>query len=459
MKFVNRIEEQKRLIDTLNEEKSSFIVVYGRRRLGKSTLIKNVLGAKDVYFLADQTEKPQQIKLLAKEIALKIEGFDKVVYPDWHTLFETLNLRTTEKFTLCLDEFPYMVKKSPELPSVVQKLIDTKAVKFNLILCGSSQTMMQGLVLDSKEPLYGRADQILKLAPISVSYLTEYLGCNALQTIEEHAIWGGIPRYWELREKRNSLYEAIEYHIINSQGTLYEEPHRLLFDDMRDIIQASTLLSVIGGGANRLSEIAARVEKPATQLSRPLDKLIELGFVEKEIPFGENLKNSKRSLYKIADPFMNFYYRFVIPNRSLIELGRTNIVLNEINENFNNYTSWHWEHLCRKAVSGNTINGITYNVAARWWGNISREETIEIDVVAQSINKKTILIGECKWSTISNSDTLIANLIEKAKKLPFTKGKEIVPMLFVKDCKTTNNNILLPENVLKLLTTPHSITN
>jgi AAA+ ATPase superfamily predicted ATPase len=452
MRFVNRIEEQKRITDALNGETSSFIVIYGRRRLGKSTLIKKVLSAKDVYFLADQTEKSQQVRLLAKEIALKIEGFDKVVYPDWNTLFETLNLRTTEKFTLCLDEFPYMIKTSPELPSIVQKLIDTKTVKFNIILCGSSQTMMQGLVLDAKEPLYGRADQILKLTPINVSYLAEYLECNAIQAIEEYAVWGGIPRYWELRQKHSSLHESIEYHIINSHGILYEEPYRLLFDDMRDVIQASTLLSVIGGGANRLSEIAVRVEKPATQLSRPLDKLINLGFVKREIPFGENPKNSKKSLYKIADPFMDFYYRFVIPNRSLIELGRTNTVLSEINENFNAYISWHWEQLCREVVSGNTINGVTYNIAARWWGNISRDEMIEIDVVAQSINKKNILVGECKWSDISNNDILIANLIEKAKKLPFAKGKEIVPMLFVKSCKTLNDNILLPENILELLT-------
>ena len=451
MKFVNRTEEQNRLWKVLNGENSSFIVIYGRRRLGKSTLIKKILTDKDIYFLADQTEQPQQIHLLAKEIGLKIKGFDKVIYPEWNTLFETLNVRITEKITLCLDEFPYMVKKSPELPSILQKILDTKSLKFNIILCGSSQSMMQGLVLDSKEPLYGRAEQILKLAPINTFYISEYLSCNSIQAIEEYAVWGGIPRYWELRQKSKSLQEAIGYHIINSQGTLYEEPYRLLFDDMRDIVQASTILSVIGSGANRLSEIAARMAKPATQLSRPLDKLIALGFIEREIPFGEHPKNSKRSLYKIADPFMDFYYRFVIPNRSLIELGRTNIVLNEVNRHFNSYVSRHWEQLCRKAVSGSTINNKTYHVASRWWGNVSRDETIEIDVVAQSVDKKSILVGECKWSTMSNGETLINELMEKAKKLPFVKGKEIEPMLFVKDCDTINNNILLPDSVLKLL--------
>jgi AAA+ ATPase superfamily predicted ATPase len=291
----------------------------------------------------------------------------------------------------------------------------------------------------------------LKLAPLSISYIAEYLKCSDIQAIEEYAVWGGIPRYWELRQKNKFLNESIEHHIINSHGVLYEEPYRLLFDDMRDVIQASTLLSVIGSGANRLSEIAARVEKPATQLSRPLNKLIELGFIEREIPFGDNPKNSKKSLYKIADPFIDFYYRFVIPNRSLIELGRTNAVLNEINKNWNAYVSQHWERLCRRAVSGATINGVTYNLSARWWGKVSPNETIEIDVMAQSVDKKYLLVGECKWSKISNEDALIANLIEKAKKIPITKGKKIVPMLFVKDYKIKSRNILLPENVLKLM--------
>ena len=145
---------------------------------------------------------------------------------------------------------------------------------------------------------------------------------------------------------------------------------------------------------------------------------------------------------------MDFYYHFVIPDRSLIELGLTTMVLNDINENFNLYTSRYWELICRKFVSGNTIKGITYNVAARWWGNVSRDEIIEIDIVAQSIDKKTILIGECKWSSISNGDALIAHLAEKAKKLPFTKGRKIAFILFVKDCKEINDNVLTAEAMI-----------
>lgn len=304
MEFVDRKEEQQRLLKTLNGTKPSFIVVYGRRRLGKSTLIRKVLTDEDVYYMADQTERAHQISLLSREIGMRMPDFEKVVYPDWESLFTALNHRTKQHFTLCLDEFPYLVKSSPELPALLQKLIDSHQLKYNLIICGSSQQLMQGLILDGSAPLYGRADQMLKLSPIPIKYLQEVLEADAVRVIEEYAVWGGVPRYWELRLQDTDLHDSITYNILNPLGTLYEEPIRLFMDDMRDVIQASTLLSVIGSGANRLSEIAGRLEKPATNLSGPLEKLRQLDFIEREIPFDEHPKNSKKSLYKVFDPFM-----------------------------------------------------------------------------------------------------------------------------------------------------------
>lgn len=162
MKFVDRIDEQRRLHDALHgDHPSALVVVYGRRRLGKSTLIKKVLRDDDVYFMADNSESVQQRRLLAKALSYHLAGFDKVEYPDWESLFQQLNYRTTGHFTLCIDEFPFLVKVDSTLPSVLQKLIDTKALKYSILLCGSSQQMMQGLVLAAAEPLYGRADTII----------------------------------------------------------------------------------------------------------------------------------------------------------------------------------------------------------------------------------------------------------------------------------------------------------
>ena len=456
MNFVDRIEETARLRDALSREKSSLVVVYGRRRLGKSTLIKRVLSDSDVYFLADRSEGQHQRTLLAKVVAQVFPDFDKLTYPDWESLFRAVNYRTDKCFTLCLDEFPYLVEQSPELPSVLQKLVDEKQLKYNLVLCGSSQNMMYGLFLDSTAPLYGRADEIMRLTPIRLPYIQEALDLDAVSSVEEYAVWGGVPRYWELRENRNSLSDALWHNILSINGTLYEEPIKLFQDDVKDIVKTSTIMSYIGSGANRLSEIAARCNEPATNLPRPLKKLIDLGFLEKDVPFGIDEKNAKKSLYKIADPFMAFYYQFVVPNRSFIELGRRLPLEQALAAHFSEYVSMHWEKLCRDAVTGNMVNGIVYGKAKRWWGPVLNEdkkpEQIEIDVMAESLDKKYLLVGECKWTNHENGKQLTAELLRKANLLPFAKNYKILPVLFLKNApKDDVGNAMFPENIVELM--------
>ena len=446
MKFVDRIDEAARLKDALAREKSSLVVMYGRRRLGKSTLIKRVLSENDVYFLADRSEGQHQRILLAKVIAQVFPDFDKLTYPDWESMFRAVNYRTDKRFTLCLDEFPYLVEQSSELPSVLQKLVDEKQLKYNLVLCGSSQNMMYGLFLDSTAPLYGRADEIMKLALIRLPYIQEALSLDAMNAIEEYAVWGGVPR---------SLNDALWHNILSVNGTLYEEPIKLFQDDVKDIVKTSTIMSYIGTGANRLSEIAARCNEPATNLSRPLKKLIDLGFLAKDVPFGIDEKNAKKSLYKIADPFMAFYYQFVVPNRSFIELGRRLPIEQALTAHFSEYVSMQWEKLCRDAVTGNLVNGVVYGKAKRWWGSVINEdkkpEQVEFDVMAESLDKKYLLVGECKWTTQENGKQLTTELLRKANLLPFAKKYTIVPMLFLKNApKDEAGNTMLPEDVVRL---------
>lgn len=456
MNFVDRIEETARLRDALSREKFSLVVVYGRRRLGKSTLIKRGLSDSDVYFLSDRSEGQHQRILLAKVVAQVFPDFDKLVYPDWESLFRAVNYRTDKRFTLCLDEFPYLVEQSPELPSVLQKLVDEKQLKYNLVLCGSSQNMMYGLFLDSTAPLYGRADEIMRLTPIRLPYIQEALNLDAVSAVEEYAVWGGVPRHWELRETRNSLSDALWHNILH---IILKQFYRFLVKSpiyRKDIVKTSTIMSYIGSGANRLSEIAARCNEPATNLSRPLKKLIDLGFLEKDVPFGIDEKNAKKSLYKIADPFMAFYYQFVVPNRSFIELGRRLPIEQALAAHFPEYVSMHWEKLCRDAVTGNMVNGIVYGKVKRWWGPVLNEkkepEQIEIDVMAESLDKKYLLVGECKWTNQENGKQLTAELLRKANLLPFAKNYKILPVLFLKNApKDDVGNAMLPENVVELM--------
>ncbi len=455
MEFVDRKEETARLERALSLKEPSLVVIYGRRRLGKSTLVRRVLGDGDLYFLADRSEGRHQRAILARVASELFPDFDKLSYPDWETLFRALNHRANRRFTLCLDEFPYLAEQSPELPSVLQKLVDEKQLKYNLVLCGSSRRMMYGLTLDAAAPLYGRAVEVMGLKPLKLPYIQEALRLNCIEAIEEHSVWGGVPRYWELRENHPSFRQALLHDLFSSNGILFEEPAKLLEDDVKEIAKSATIMSYIDAGANRMSEIASRCNEPATNLSRPLRKLIDLGFLEKEVPFGAEEKNSKKSLYKIADPFMSFYYKFVVPGRSFIELGRLRPIELALEAHFAEHAAMHWEKLCRDAVSGNDIGGATYGKARRWWGTIADSHgkpfQAEFDVVAQSLDGKRLLVGECKWSSGENCDKLSGELTRKARLLPFAKGKEVVPMLFLKNpAKQGRANLLLPDDIISL---------
>ena len=460
MEFVDRKKEFERLQKSLRREKPQFIVVYGRRRIGKSTLIKKVMDFSrgDIYFLADKTSEPSQRQLFSTTIDMTIEGFSAANYPTWESLLLSLNRSVDHRITVCLDEFPYLVKSCPALPSILQKLLDDKKLKFDLIICGSSQQMMQGFVLDSKEPLYGRADEIIKMKPIAPAFVSEALRCDAAQAVREYAVWGGVPRYWELRENYDSLYDAIEHLLLTSEGTLYDEPSKLLYDEMRDTVQASSILSFIGNGANKLSEIAARAEKQATDITPHLSRLRELGFINKEIPFGESEKKSKKGLYHISDPLLRFHYRYVIPYRSLIELGNSQAVLTVFKNAENDYVSRAWEELCRNHISAYGMDGIIYQMASRWWGSYYNEEKqqylpIELDVVAESFDGKHLFIGECKWQEHIDAMEELSRLQTIAKGLPFTKDHEIHLGLFLKE-KPINPEaatIYYPEDIMAII--------
>ncbi len=459
MRFLDRQSDIERLLLSLKREKTQFIVLYGRRRIGKSTLIQKVLNFSkgDIYFLADKTSEASQRQLFTATVGRSIRNFDIASYSNWESLFIAINERLTQRITICLDEFPYLVKSCPALPSILQKLLDSKELKFDLIICGSSQQMMQGLVLDNKEPLYGRADEIIRLQAIPAAYLKEAIGCTEKEAIEEYSIWGGIPRYWELRNNYEDIYSAIRNLVLDSHGVLYEEPSRLLQDEMRDTVQASTILSFIGNGANKLSEIAGRAERNATDITPQLARLRELGFINKQVPFGEDEKNSKKGLYYISDPFLRFHFRYVVPYRSIIEIGHSDIVLNMFKDTENDYTGYCWEDLCRQFITGNQIEGVVYNKAQRWWGNYYDKEEgqykeAELDVVAESLDKKHLLIGECKWTNQEDAIRLMNKLGKIAEGLPFRKKQEIHIVLFLKETPTHADaaHIFLPADIMTI---------
>lgn len=459
MKYVDRQKEQQRLKELIHSDSPQFIIVRGRRRIGKSAMIGRVLDNDDIYYEADRTAAINQMRVFSQVVSVRFPGFADAAYVDWKALLKAINHRATGPLTVCMDEFPYLVENTPALPSIIQGLLDDEKdpLRYNLILCGSSQQMMYNLAHDESSPLFGRDDSDFNMRPIAAPFLSEALNLDPLETVENYALWGGVPRYWKLREGCASLRDAIDTHIFSNLGTLYEEPLHLFRDDIKDPVKTSTIMSIVGNGAHRLSEIASRCNEPATNLSRPLAKLLDLGYLEKDIPFGESPRSSKKSLYQIADPFLSFYYKFVPANRSFIEMDRRLPLEAALESQLSSHIGYWWEHLCRDAVSGNRIDGIVFGKASRWWGKalIEGEEKprdIELDVVAESIDGKCILIGECKWSSGENG-RLLTNQLEKiADSLPFTQGKQLIFKLFVKTRpEDDQGNSLLPTDVLGLL--------
>lgn len=469
MKFVDRIKEQEVLRTALESNDSNFIVIYGRRRLGKSTLIRRVLKEEDIYFEASLGEKATQISLLARAVATEYPGFDKPVYSSWEDIVLAFNYRCKENATLVLDEFPYLVQRDPALPSTLQRILDRRIVgdnglRCNIIICGSSQRMMHGL-LQGSEPLYGRADHIFILRPVKLPWWQEIINVSAKELVEEYAVWGGVPQYWGQRERYPSLDDAIQGLILDGLGNLYDEPVRLFLDEVSDIAPYSSIMLAVGSGKQKYSSIADALGKKTAELAKPMKHLIEMFFLRKEVPFGENPSKSKKILYRIEDPFMAFYYRFIEPNKSMIALGRGNIAKKFIKDGFNRHVAEVWERLCQLAVSGNEIEGRTWGVASRWWGKVPifeegkktpvGNEELEFDVVAEDLyDKNTILVGECKWTAPDYADRLLEKLKKKVSFAPFAQGKNVVYLLFLREKPlpgAQNCKVILPDDVESLL--------
>ena len=390
-------------------------------------------------------------------MAAQIGGFDSVHYDDWESLLERLWREAPASCVVALDEFPEMVQRSPELPSLLQKKIDAGEEGPSVILAGSSQRMMHGLVLDGSAPLYGRAREILPIKPLGAAWIAKALGVrSAASAVEHYSVWGGVPRYWELASQYRDRRSAVESLVLDPLGVLHHEPDRLLRDDLQDVARAASILSLIGRGCHRVSEIAARLQLPATSLSRPLARLVDLDLIRREVPFDRSFRDTKRTYYRIADPFLCFWYRFVDPNRSRLEAGPLAAVAEEVEARWVHLLADQWEELCRRSVSHLRVAGEPWNPASRWWGRSRDGTEMEFDLVAKSsTDPNRVLVGEVKVScTAREVLELHDQLVAKAKRCPPLVDKEVVTSVWVlrRKGKRRPERTISAEEVLAVLT-------
>jgi hypothetical protein len=378
-------------------------------------------------------------------VSTRLRGFADVEYPDWRSLLSRLarEARLARwRGPLIFDELPYLVLSSPELPSVLQQWGDHEARESRLVvaMAGSSQRMMQGLVLSAADPLYGRATEILELQPLDPRYLEAAFGRMGPTTlIENYAAWGGVPRYWELAvEERGTPPSRVERIVLDPLGPLHREPDRILIEEVPSALEVRPVLDAIGGGAHRVSEIASRIGRPATSISRPLERLLGMGLVRREIPFAEPEKKSKRSLYKIEDPFFRLWFRVVAPYRGLLAASGRGERMKLLDRFWPQLVSLGWEDLCRKRLpflDPRTPLGELgpWRPASRWW----RGGMPEWDIVSESSEGKMLLVGECKWSDRPLSRVLLEKHAREVLSRPLPalspryREREIVRALFV----------------------------
>jgi len=458
LEFVNRTGEMSRLSSAFLRPHGTLSVLYGRRRCGKSRLLREALRGrpgKMASYVGDDREASLQRQALAVEMSTVLQGFGDANYPDWESLLSRWFKDAPRGCVLALDEFPSLVAASPELPSLLQKQLD-KGVRSHLVLSGSSQNMMHGLTLDRSAPLYGRAREVLKIQPLGAGWLVRaFPKLRPVDAVEVFSVFGGVPRYWELFAEYKNLKAAVLDLILAPMGVLHEEPPAVLLDDFRELAQATTLLALIGAGCHRISEIAGRIGKPATSLSRPLSRLVDLGLVARDTPFGSGPKE-KRTLYRIGDPFLNFWFRFVEPNRSRLQTGRVAAVVAEVERDFPHHVAATWEALSRASVGRGGRLETDWGEARRYWGPGLDRQPMEIDVVAASADGRRLLIGEAKWHDRMDWGREVASLREKAARFPPAKGREVRLVLFAKQrpsavVRTPGVTVVTPKEVLSTL--------
>ena len=403
MKFVDRIDEAARLKDALAREKSSLVVMYGRRRLGKSTLIKRVLSDTDVYFLADRSEGQHQRVLLAKVIAQVFPDFDKLTYPDWESMFRAVNYRTDKRFTLCLDEFPYLVKTNSAFPSILQNVWDEilKDSNVMLILSGSFISMMQKHALSYDSPLYGRRTAQMRLAPLPFTDIYAVQKMPFDQAVEQYAITGGIPKYLEFFEDGRPLEEQLKDTVLSKSGFLYEEPNFLLKSESVTAVNYFSIIKTIADGNHKLGKIAGILGQETSSLTPYLSTLLDLGFIEKRTPITEkNPEKSRKGLYFIADNFIRFWFRYVYPYKGELELDNMQIVLDEMHKDFREkFVAFIYEDICKTIfveLCRNEEITFTPSRSGSYWLNDFDGDT-EIDVLFVDHQNKRVFAGECKY--------------------------------------------------------------
>lgn len=426
--FIGRDKELNALDKLYKSDKFEFVVIYGRRRVGKTALINQFIGdKKSIYFMGVESNEKQNLENISKSIIEFSSGIQaENSFASFQAALEyVFKLAENERIILTIDEYPYVARSSKSLASTLQLLIDKykDTSKLMLILCGSSMSYMEDHVLAYKAPLYGRRTAQMKILPFDFEESCRYF--NNLSDEDKALIYGivgGTPQYLLQMSDKLSVEENIKNTYLNPMSFLYEEPVNLLKQEVREPAIYTAIITAIATGHSRMSEISTKVGEDTNVCSNYLKNLINLGIIQKKTPYGE--KASKKSIYSIEDNMFYFWYRFVLDNNSVIARGAADMVYKRIEPQLSNYMGRVFEEICMQYLWKQLLKGnapIEFVSLGRWWGNDPIQKAqAEIDIMGEQ-DSDSALFAECKWRNEKIDLDILETLIGRSKLFRYTK--------------------------------------
>jgi AAA+ ATPase superfamily predicted ATPase len=427
--FVGRGAELAKLNEMHASGKFECAIIYGRRRVGKTTLIKEFIkDKKAIYFVAREADATVNLtgfsgdvySVTAKELA------KNAFFSDWEKAFDYIyQISKDSRIVLAIDEYPFLAKGYRPISSILQAHIDAqfKESKLFLILCGSSMSFMENQVLGYKSPLYGRRTAQFKIAPFSFFESLPFLASFSKEDKAVlYGVTGGVPEYLNKIDAAKSVERNIMDLFLTASGTLFEEPSNLLKQELREPATYNGIIEAIADGASRLNEIATKCGIESNKCAKYLKSLISLGIVKKELPITET--SSKKSLYLLDDMMFRFWYRFVFPNMSGIVSGLGRAIFEfEISEALPSYMGPVFEEICKQYLleqaKENALPFLPGKIG-RWWGSNPHEKRQEeIDIL--TCRKDSALFCECEWTNAPVDTNVLTALAKKSSLFHYQK--------------------------------------
>ena len=429
--MIGRNEEYNYLQELYQNNNFEYLVMYGRRRVGKTTLLQEFAkNTNSIFFPAREKNDSLNLEDFSKVIQLFFDKQYIAAFQSWEAAFDYIHAKADKRTTIIIDEFPYIIEENPTVKSILQHAIDHNFKKNNnifLVLCGSSVSMMENEIMGSKSPLHDRQTATLEVKPFN--YYESSLFFENYSNEDKclvYGILGGIPRYLEAFDNSKTITQNLANRIIRNGSYLNEEPENLLKAELRDTNVYNSILSAISSGKNRITEIADFIHEDRMKVSKYLIVLQTLRLVDKKVPCGENEK-SKKSIYVIADNFMKFWFRYEFSNNAYYALLGPNDAAHEIMSDISNLMGDAFEGICREYLiiqaKKKKLPFIPY-VIDKWWGNNQYlKAQDDVDVLALDKTGKKAIFMECKYTSKPMPYEEYEDLMNAAKAFPNVKEK------------------------------------